>query len=56
MGMTLEEEAIAASNLLKGKMVVEIVRHKKTEVLIKFNDNTKLFVHQTQDGLELSIT
>ena len=56
MKMTLAEEEIAASNLLKDKKVVEIVRHKKTEVLIKFNDGTKLFVHQTKDGLELSIT
>jgi len=54
--MKLEEEANKAEKLLKGKKVKSVFRHRRNEFAIEFTDGTTLFVDQTEDGLELSIT
>ena len=56
MKMTLEDESSKATEMLKGKTVAEILRHRKGEVVIKFADGTTFFIDQTPDGLDLSIT
>jgi len=52
----LEYQAERASELLKGKVVSHVIRHRKSEVLIVFTDGTRLFVDRVENGLDLSIT
>ena len=52
----LENEAERASELLKGKVVANVWRHKANELMVQFTDGTRLFVDMRQSGLELSIT
>lgn len=52
----LSDEATRASELLRGKVVSHIVRHRESEVLIEFTDGTRLFVDRSSSGVELSIT
>jgi hypothetical protein len=52
----LEDEALRATDLLKGKTVQTVWRHRQKEVGIEFTDGTRLFVDQTDAGLDLSIT
>lgn len=52
----LEDEAVRASEMLRGKVVARVVRSKPTEVLLMFTDGTRLFVDRATDALELSIT
>jgi hypothetical protein len=54
--MTLDEESKTASDLLEGKVVAKIVRHRPTEVLIEFTDGTRLFADHQAGAIELSIT
>ena len=54
--MDLEEEAKRATELLKGKIVSSVARNREDEVLINFNDGTKLFVDTSGNRIELSIT
>jgi hypothetical protein len=52
----LEQEAKRATEMLKGKVVSEIWRHREGELGIRFTDGTKLFVDHTPTGVEVSIT
>ena len=52
----LEDEAERASEMLRGKVVARVVRHRTTEVLVEFTDGTRLFVDRAADALELSIS
>lgn len=52
----LEEESHRATELLAGKVVARIVRHREAELLIEFSDGCRLFVDSSALGLELSIT
>jgi hypothetical protein len=52
----LAEEAEHATEMLQGKAVARIARHRETEVLIEFADGTRLFVDRSETGVELSIT
>ena len=56
MPTSLEQESAHATEMLSGKIVAKIVRHRETEVLIEFTDGTRLFVDQSDRGVELSIT
>jgi hypothetical protein len=56
MKMSLKDESRKATEMLKGKVVAEVWRHRKSEVGIKFTDGTRFFIDQTPDGLDLSIT
>ena len=51
----MQDESERATEMLAGKVVARVVRHREAEVLIEFADGTRLFV----DGgttLDLSIT
>ena len=52
----LEDEAERASEMLRGKVVARVIRHRPTEVLLEFTDGTRLSVDRAADVLELSIT
>jgi hypothetical protein len=51
----LKAEGRRASRMLKGKIVRVIRRHRTGEVLIEFQDGTRLFVDAKGDEIELSI-
>jgi hypothetical protein len=52
----LNKEAKEATDMLKGKVVSRIWRHRPTEIGIAFVDGARLFVDMDEEGLELSIT
>ena len=52
--MALDEEERRAMEMLKGKTVKVVRRHRATEVVIEFSDETRLFV-DAAGPLELSI-
>ena len=51
----LNVEAERATELLKGKIVPRVARHREAEVMIEFADGTRLYVDRDADGVELSI-
>ena len=51
----LSQEALRATELLKGKVVASVFRHRPAEVLVEFTDGSRLFVDIAQNALELSI-
>jgi hypothetical protein len=51
----LSHEAQRATEMLRGRTVRAVVRHRPSEVLIEFHDGTRLFV-DSAGALELSIT
>ena len=52
----LSAEAERATELLRGREVATVWRHRKSEMGIEFTDGTRLFVDGTREGVELSIT
>jgi hypothetical protein len=52
----LAQEAARATEILHGKVVARIARHRDTEVLVEFTDGTRLFVDRSESAVELSIT
>ena len=52
----LAEEAARATELLRDRVVSNVWRHKEGELVIQFNDGTRLFANALNGGLELSIT
>jgi hypothetical protein len=52
----LEDEATNLTNLLRGKTVKVVRRHRLGEVMIEFDDETRLFVNNSPDALEFSVT
>lgn len=53
--MTLDKESARASSLLRGKVVQRIARHREQEVMIEFDDGSRLYV-DSGARLEMSIT
>jgi hypothetical protein len=53
---SLSKEAGRATELLRGKEVATVWRHRRREVGIEFTDGTRFFVDWKEDGVELSIT
>ncbi len=53
--MTLEEEGNHASAMLLGKVVKRVIRHRENEVMIEFEDGSRLFA-DSEAPLKLSIT
>jgi hypothetical protein len=51
----LDDEADRATEMLTGRSVRVVRRHRETEVLIEFEDGTRLFIN-SGSALELSIT
>ena len=54
--LSLQEEATRLSQLLKGKTVRIVRRHRLTELLIEFEDGARLYVDRSDSGLEFSVT
>ncbi len=55
--MNLGEEALRATELLAGRTVRVVGRHRAGEVVVEFTDGTRLFVDgQPDSSVELSIT
>lgn len=54
----LKKEEKRATKLLKGKSVKKILRHRKEEVGIEFEDGTRFFIdwRENENKLNLSIT
>jgi len=52
----LEAEATRATELLRGKVVAHITRHRDAEVIVQFTDGTRLFVDGLQGSVKLSVT
>jgi|PlaIllAssembly_1097288.scaffolds.fasta_scaffold2302681_1 hypothetical protein len=52
----LRKEGKEATQMLKGKIVHRIWRHRPKEIVIMFTDGATLFVDAEAEGLELSIT
>jgi hypothetical protein len=52
----LEDEASRLTDLLRGKVIKAIRRHRSDEVLVEFEDGTRLFIDRNSDGLEFSVT
>lgn len=51
-----EDEATRLSDLLRSKIVRVVKRQRSDEMLIEFNDGTRLYVDKTSSGLEFSVT
>jgi hypothetical protein len=54
--LNLRAEAEKLTDMLRGKVVSVVWRHRSGEVGVQFTDGTRLFVNNEGDGLELSIT
>lgn len=52
----LDAESTRATEMLAGKIVARILRHRSAEVIVVFSDGTRLFIDRTDIGVELSIT
>lgn len=51
----LQDEARSATELLRGKVVSRVFRHRQTEVGIEFTDGARFFVDKGSDGVDLSV-
>jgi hypothetical protein len=56
LNLNLDDEGDRLTQFLRGKTVKVIRRHRPAEVLIEFDDGTRLFVNNVSAGLEFSIT
>jgi len=56
MSSSLQDEANRATEMLRGKVVKRIWRHRDGALGIEFEDGARLFADVTQTGLELSVT
>jgi hypothetical protein len=54
--MKLAEQAERASEMLHGKVVARVIRHRLAEVILEFTDGTRFFVDSATEVLELSVT
>jgi molybdopterin-binding protein len=52
----LKDEAAKLTDLLRGKIVKVVRGHRSREVMIEFDDGTRLFVDNISDELEFSVT
>jgi hypothetical protein len=52
----LEYDGTKLTDLIRGKTVEVVKRHRSGEVLIEFDDGTRLFIDAIPDGLECSVT
>lgn len=53
--MTLDEEGERATALLRGKTVKRVLRVREQDVMVEFDDGSRLFA-DSETSLELSIT
>jgi hypothetical protein len=53
--LSLDEEASRATQMLSGRVLSHVQRFKATEILLEFDDGTRLYI-DSASTLELSIT
>ena len=53
--MTLDEEAKRIEHLLRGKVLTNVYRHRRNEIVLEFSDGSRLMVDAASD-LEISVT
>lgn len=53
--MTRKEETERATALLRGKTVRRVMRHREQEVMIEFEDGSRLYAN-SDTAFELSVT
>ena len=53
--MTLDEEATRLKELLGGKVVTNVLRHRADEIVVEFSDGSRMIVDAPSD-LEISVT
>jgi len=53
---SLDSEARRLSGLLRGKTVVAVARHRSNELLLQFEDGTRLLVNAAAGELDFSVT
>ena len=51
-----KEEGMLATELLVGKVVKRLIRNRQDEVVIEFDDGSRIFVDIQEDQLDISIT
>jgi hypothetical protein len=56
MSSDLAQEERRLSELLAGKIVKIVKRHRNTELLLEFTDGTRLYVDCPEAKLEMSVT
>lgn len=54
--LDLKAEGDRATNLLCGKVVAYVARHRAEGVMLEFTDGTRLYVDSSQGSVELSVT
>jgi len=52
----LKKEGTHATELLAGKVVKRLIRNRLDEVVIEFDDGSRIFVDIHEDQLDISIT
>lgn len=52
----LDDEAMRATEMLAGKVVLTVWRHSEQQLGIEFTDGTRLFVDHAPSCVEVSIT
>jgi hypothetical protein len=50
------QEAERETEMLRGKEVAKVLRHRKTQIMIEFTDGTTLFVDDVSGQIEISLT
>jgi hypothetical protein len=50
------DEDLRATELLVGKVVRKVFRHRESELCIEFEDETRIFIDTNGAALEISIT
>ena len=56
MPKDIKDEAMRATELLAGKIVRSVFRHRENELIIEFEDETRLFIDSADATIEISIT
>ena len=51
-----EAETERLNDLLRGKVVKVVRRHRPEEVMIEFTDGTRFFINRIAEGLDFSVT
>lgn len=53
--MTLQDEAVELTRLLKGKGLRAVRRHHPSELVLDFTDGLRLYISQDDSGLDFSV-
>ena len=56
MPKTVTDEDLRATKLLRGKVVKKVFRNRDNELVIEFDDGTRLFIDSDNAPIDISIT